>query len=279
LKSIGHTSTRRRAEVLGARGRTAIPAALLALCALALPSTALASTATTIKAAFEPDKLGAPTTAHVEATFTETAGGIPSPPKEAVVRLPKNLIVKTEGLTTCSKQTLEERGVAGCPNTSLVGAGTAHLEAPIAGTLVQEDALVTPFLGSVAPGKIVLYLYGDGRTPINQQLVLTATVTGNPASGQIFTLPVPEIPTLPGAPPASVTRFSIWIGRQKVLSIHPKNKYFKTVKVHGRKKRVSFLPIGIAVPKKCPTGGFPFASRITFADGSTAEALAKARCP
>jgi hypothetical protein len=254
-------------------------AAALTLGALALPAVAGASTSASIVASFGPDKAGAPTTVHVEVTFGETLGGIPSPPRLAVVRLPKNLVVKPEGVQTCSKATLEAQGVPGCPDTSLVGEGSAHLEAPIGGTIVQEDASVTPFLGSVEPGKIVLYMYGNGQTPINQQLVLTATVTGNTANGLIFTLPVPEIPTLPGAPAASVTHFSLWIGIQKVLAIHPRNKYYKTVKVHGRKKRVQFKPIGIAVPKKCPAGGFPFTSEITFADGSSTPAAAKAKCP
>jgi hypothetical protein len=262
------------------RGQASIRlAAALALCALAFPAAALAQTTASITAAFEPDKAGKPTTAHVEVTFTETLGGIPSPPREGVVHVPKNLIVNTEGITTCSKAALEAQGVAGCPNTSLVGAGTAHIEAEIGGTIVQEDATVTPFLGSVAPGRIVLYLYGDGRTPINQQLVLTATVTGNTKEGLTFTLPIPEIPTLPGAPAASVTHFSLWLGRQKVLSVHPGNRYYKTVKVHGHKKKVRFLPLGIAVPKKCPAGGFPFVTTLTFADGSTFETTAKARCP
>lgn len=262
----------------GARARIALFAAALASSLLALAGTAGATTTASITAAFEPNKPGRPTTAHVEVSFGETLGGVPSPPKEAVVRLPKNLIVKPEGIATCSKATLEARGVGGCPNTALVGAGKAHLEALIGGTVIQEDATVTPFLGSVAPGKIILYLYGDGRTPINQQLVLTATVTGSTKTGLLFTLPVPEIPTLPGAPPASVTHFSLWIGRQKTLSIHPGNKYYKTVKVHGRKKKVRFLPVGIAVPKKCQAGGFPFTSTLMFADGTSIEANAKARC-
>jgi hypothetical protein len=250
----------------------------LALGALALPASAPGATTASITAAFEPDGRGAPTTAHVQVSFGETLGGIPSPPRLAVVKLPRGLIVKPEGILTCSKQALEANGVAGCPNTSLVGAGNAHLEAPIGGTIVQEDATVTPFLGSVEPGKIVLYLYGDGRTPINQQLVLTATVTGNPASGLTFTLPVPEIPTLPGASAASVTHFELWIGRQKVLSVHPGNKYYKVVRKHGRRKRVSFLPVGIAVPRKCPAGGLPFDTTITFADGTSTEANTTARC-
>jgi hypothetical protein len=212
-------------------------------------------------------------------TFADSLGGVPSPPRVATVHLPKGFIIKPEGVTTCSEATLLAKGVAGCPNTSLAGEGKARLEAPIGGTLIEEDASVTPFLGSVAPGKIVLYLYGDGRTPINQQLVLTATVTGSSANGQLFTLPVPEIPTLPGAPAASVTKFSLTIGIQKVLAIHPGNRYYRVVKVHGRRKRVRFVPFGVGVPKKCPTGGFSFQSTFTFADASSNEASAKAPCP
>jgi hypothetical protein len=51
--------------------------------------------------------------------------------------------------------------------------------------------------------------------------------------------------------------------------------YYKHV--HGR--RVPFHPVGIAVPERCPSGGFPFTASFVFQDGSTAEAATVIPCP
>src|SRR5438445_396267 len=48
-------------------------------------------------------------------------------------------------------------------------------------------------------------------------------------------------------------------------------------KVHGR--RTLFHVRGIILPKRCPPGGWPVASRFKFEDGSTVLATRSVSCP
>ena len=51
--------------------------------------------------------------------------------------------------------------------------------------------------------------------------------------------------------------------------------YYK--KIHGKRKL--FHVEGIILPKKCPRGGWPVASKFSFEDGSTVLAKRTVPCP
>ncbi len=264
---------------------TATLGATLVLLA-ALGSSAQASSVATFTTAFQPNRLGQPTSLIVNMKIADSAGGIPTPLANAVVRLPAGMGIDTTGVGTCARTTLQSRGPSACPANALVGVGSATLQVSLGGTLVSEVASVTPFLGPPQNGRVVLLLYGNGTTPVSAQLTIQGVMQPDTAPfGQQLVMPIPTIATIPGAPNASVISLRLTIGANNIA-------YYRTVTVtkkvrrHGRivrvkvKQRKLFHVRGIVVPRKCPAGGaFPFSLVLTFEDGSTTTTNATAPCP
>ncbi len=252
---------------------------------LAAPAAAHASNIVTITPAFQPDKLGAPTSLLFGLKIADSAGGMPTPLSNAVVRLPAGIGIDPTGVGTCPKATLQASGPSACPTNALVGVGSAVLGANLGGTLLTENATITPFLGPPQNGHVVLELYGDGKTPVSEQIVLEGVVAPDTAPyGQQLVLPIPTIATVPGGPNASVLSFQLTVGANNI-------QYYRTVTVtkrvrrHGRLVRVKvrqrklFHVRGIVVPPKCPAGGFPFSLTLSYQDGTTTTTNATAPCP
>jgi hypothetical protein len=70
---------------------------------------------------------------------------------------------------------------------------------------------------------------------------------------------IPEIPTVPGAPNASVTAINVKVGA-------------------ALKKAKKTIYLGL-VPKKCPKGGFPWKTELTFESGQTVTSTSTTKCP
>jgi hypothetical protein len=215
------------------------------------------------------------TTITFTAAFREAHGGVPAPIKKSVTHLPPGLEVDLAGVTTCSPATMEEPGGDACPKTSLLGAGSAFAEVGLGGEPIQEHAPVRAFLGSVRPGRIVLYFDAEGTYPVTQTVITRVTLTGSPATGEIFTVEVPPILSTVGGPNVSVVDFKMSLGRQKVLSIHPHLRYYST----GGARRVRVFPRGIVLPKRCPKGRLYFPTKLFFEGGSTYSTTPTAPCP
>ena len=208
-----------------------------------VPAVASAKTTATVKVAFAPDVAGAPSTVTFSATFTASDGGVPAPVTKSITHLPPGLEVQLSGVSTCSLATLEleEPGAGDCPAASLLGAGTSFAEAGLGGEPIKEHAPVTAVLGSSTPGRTLIYLDAEGTYPVTEQVIAKATLTGNAASGQTFTIKVPPILTDPGGPDASVADFSMSLGRQKVLSLVRHR--------HGRGRGKAAPARGIVLPR------------------------------
>ena len=253
---------------------------------LAVPAAAASATnVASITPSFQPDKLGSPTSLLFGLKVSDTAGGTPTPLSKAVVRLPAGMSIDPTGVGTCSKPTLEASGPSACPTNALVGVGSAVLEADLGGTVITENATITPFLGPPQNGHVVLELYGDGKTPVSEQITLEGVVNpDNAPFGQQLVLPIPPIATVPGGPNASVIQFQLTVGASNI-------QYYRTVTVtkrvrrHGRvvrrkvKQRRLFHVRGVVVPSACPAGGFPFSLILTYQDGTTTTTNAAAPCP
>jgi hypothetical protein len=238
-------------------------------CLLAAVAAWGAQIVTVTTAEFSPDKLGAPTNVHGSATIRSTTGGLPSPIVETTLMGPAGLKVDVHGVGICDPAKLEAAGPSGCPKTSKAGFGGGVGEYEIAHELRTEPFTLNFFRGPDENGHLVVLAYVNAISPVSVQLVLKAQVVNEPKPyGLGFTFKVPIIETLPGASPASVEQIFITLGSPNVA-------YFE--QVNGRRTLVHVK--GLIVPRKCPSGGFPYKTRIAFADGTANEIKGTIRCP
>jgi hypothetical protein len=206
------------------------------------------------------DKLGAG--AAVEAKFTihgsESAGGVPSQITHVNFYLPAGTRIHTNGFVTCNPATLENVGPMGCPRRSQASPiGSAGVVDPIGGELVRERATLQAFF---APGG-GLQFYVNAASPISAQLLVAkGRLSGAHAPfGVKLSTDVQLVDSVPGAPPVSTETIDIKVGA--------------AYRKHGR--TISYG----TMPKRCPRGGFPVKSEITFASGETVTSVYRAPCP
>ncbi|HEY5288040.1 MAG TPA: hypothetical protein VIJ50_13135, partial [Solirubrobacteraceae bacterium] len=250
-------------------------AVCLGIATLAVPATALAAPLVAVKAKIvpipiEPSKPNSPTYpgtgnilgagAALEATLTISGteyGGFPSPVTQVVVELPSGTKLHQSGFATCPTSVLESHEVQLCPKKSYAGpAGEVLGVVSFGGTRVQEKATIQAFF---APENKIAF-YTEGREPAVLEVLATGSFsTAPPPFGPKFTVPVPLVLTVPGAPYASV------------LSI--KGKLGAAYK--QGKKLISYG----TVPKKCPKGGFTGRVELTFLSGEKVTVDPTVPCP
>ena len=177
--------------------------------------------------------------------------------------LPGGSKLHPQGFGTCTAATLQNQGAAACPKGSAASpVGEALGEVTIGNEPVPEK---TTLQGFFAPGGTLLF-YTKGDTPISLEIVSTGHyVTASAPYGPELITVVPPVPTLPGAPLASVRTIKIKAGAA----------------IKKGKKLISYG----TMPKKCPKGGFPVKTVVTFGGtefgfpAKTAEATFKSPCP
>lgn len=228
--------------------------------AAALTSPQGQSTATIIPSLL-PDRLGAEGALQLTVNFGDgLSSGVPLPVRRAILRFPSGLGIEIPHLRSCSIARLRARGPSGCSAQSELGRGHALAEAMAGSQLITENISLWLFLGPFHNLEPSFEIFGQGITPFNERVVLTGTVLpDNPPYGEDLVLSVPPIPTVPLEPDASMASMTLTVGTNK--SPHPNQANT------------------VVVPTSCPTGGFPFAAEITYADGSSGSTLADAVCP
>jgi hypothetical protein len=273
--SHGDSSRGERAPA-GAR-RALIRTAAAAAAAAALlscgspPASAAGTQKATLHASFSPDRLGQSTTIGFGFTLSTNEGLAPPPLTSINLHMPAgmNFTTTTLGLAICSPERLLKDGPAACSPNSKLGFGSASVEVPFGTGSGHELPEIQALMGPPSNGNMVVLFYANGQTPVFAQLVFKGEV--QPASGifgsQLATA-VPAIASVPNGPNVSIVSVNATIGPEHLT-------YYKHV--HG--KLVSFHPVGISVPERCPHGGFPFTANFTFEDGSTAAAAATVPCP
>lgn len=194
------------------------------------------------------------------------------PPLTALdLRYPANigLITSGLGLETCEAAALEARGPAGCPPNALMGFGTALVQMPIAGTVLEESAYITTWMAPIRNGHLQLLFYAEGREPVYAELTLTSAVleASPPYGGRLYTN-IPEIPNIAGAPPPSLVQMESTIGPKHIT-------YYE--RDHG--KTIAYTPIGLRLPPTCPRDGFPFQATFAFLNSTHASARTTVPCP
>jgi hypothetical protein len=200
-------------------------------------------------------------------TAQKPEGGIP-PISEVDFYLPAGTVLHPSGFGSCSEATLKNTGPKGCSKSSVASpVGSAEGEVTFGAERVPETTTLQAFF---APGGGLLF-YTQGTNPVSLEIVSSGHYVN--ASGlygkELITL-VPPVASVPGAPLASVKKIHIKAGSAI--------KKGKTVIPYGR------------LPKKCPKGGFPVKTVITFGGEFggernfgipplKAEATYKAPCP
>ena len=206
------------------------------------------------------NKLGAG--AALEAKYsikgTESTGGVVSQITHVNFYLPAATKIVSDGVRDVRAGDVENIGPSGCPTKSQASpVGSAGVVDPIGGELVKESATLQAFF---APGG-GLQFYANAASPISAQLLVAKghIMTAKAPYGPELNTAVELVQSVPGAPPVSTESINIKVG-----AAYKKGK--KTV-YYG------------TLPKKCPKGGFPVKSEITFATGATVTTLYKAPCP
>jgi hypothetical protein len=254
--------------------RTAALAWVSALLACAVPLLAASpawaeETVRITEAGFSPDVLGAPTNAFGSATIASTDLPVPSPITHVDVYGPAGLTLNLEGSATCTRERLEQIGPRACPANSRAGVGGGEGAYELGGEIIKERYTLEFFLADNRPGHVALLIFLDGSSPVSIEIVFGGTViAGPPPYGLGFSVDVPLIKVLPEASDASATTAFLRLGAKDAT-------YYKTI--HGKRKLLHVK--GIILPKHCPRGGWPVASRFSFEDGSTVLAKRTIPCP
>jgi hypothetical protein len=254
----------------GARAAVCALALLGLLASPGIPGAA-ARQSVHLSASLTPERLGAGSTIGMAIRIAAPARRAPAPVREIDLRYPNNLGIAVSGLglETCTAAVLEAEGPAGCPADSFMGRGTALAVVPFGPELIHETAHVTIVRAEDQDGFIALLFDAQGLSPVRANIVLAARLLPSaPPYGGRLRIEVPLIPSLPEAPPVAVIALQATLGPQGLT-------YYESS--HG--EEVPYTPKGILLPDRCPPGGFPFATALTFEDGGRASARTTVRCP
>jgi hypothetical protein len=244
-------------------------ALIAAAVAFAAPTTTLEVKASPSKASKSKKKLRA-IRLTINVAFSDPAAAQPPPLRKVVIRFNSGGTFNGKLFPKCKFSALQSQGPSACPRGSKIGSGTATASAKPVIDLV--NAKVTVYNGEAKNGvpTVLLYNVPDISSPIAVQ----GTVEKKSASAcgdggrcdYTLTFNVPDIPTLPGQPNASVltvktTTQNVFVRKKK--------------RVRGKRRTVK-LPL-IGAPTKC-TGKWVAESNVTFADGTTATAKTSTGC-
>jgi len=180
--------------------------------------------------------------------------------------LPAGAEVHPKGFPTCAKATLERTGSAECPSGSAAGpVGHANGVVSFGGERVEETTTVESFY-SASGG---LEFFTVGHSPTSLEILSSGhylNLHGAGGFGLEFVAEIPLVPTVPGAPYASVENISIEAG--SAIMMHGKPLYYGTV------------------PRSCPKAGFSVKSEMIFDEGGATPPVPeivtvayKAPCP
>jgi hypothetical protein len=246
---------------------------LVAICVLCagLAAPARSELTAKLRAALTPEHLGAGTTIHFGFTIANPSGLPPVPIRQIDLLYPANLGIATSGLglSTCQATVLEALGPPGCPSNSVMGYGSGLVEVPFGPELLQERTRTTTFMAPIKAGQLSLLFYVDGESPVSAQLVFPGLVLPAPTPfGGDLNANLPLVPSVPDAPDAALVKLSTTLGPSHIT-------YYEYRKGHT----IPYHPRGIILPRTCPKGGFQFAARFSFNDGTHGGAHATVPCP
>lgn len=257
------------AQALSARAERA--RAGLASAGTATTTAPAGATAVRLSASFSPLVLGRRTTLEFGFRFLVPAGAVPPPLTGIELHYPSNLGLGLSGLglASCDVSTLEAKGPGGCSPNAVMGFGEVFTGVVFGAETVGETAPITIVRAPNQEGRLAVLFYAEGTAPVDARIIFPGLLLASPAPfGGVVNIGVPLVETLPGAPYVSVIRLRSTIGPKKVV-------YYERVD----NRTLAYQPLGILLPKRCPRGGFPFAARFSFSDGSRLSARTSVPCP
>jgi hypothetical protein len=246
----------------------ALPAAALLIAA----TVALGAVTTTLEVVPRPNKASTkkkvrPITLEINISTADPAATQPPPLKQVVIRFNRGGQFNGKLFPKCSFSALQAKGPKACPSGSKVGSGSAVASAkPIIDVV---NAKMTIFNGKPKNGvpTVLLYSVPDISSPITvegtvQKKSAVSCANGAGKCDYVLTFDVPQLPTLPNAPPASI------------LSVKTKTKqvYVKKKK-HGKRVKIPY----IGAPKKC-NGKWVADATFSFYDGQSSTSTASLPC-
>jgi hypothetical protein len=246
----------------------ALPAAALLIAA----TVAFGAVTTTLEVIPRPNKASTkkkvrPITLEINVTTSDPAVAQPPPLKQVVIRFNQGGQFNGSKFPKCKFNALQSQGPKACPKGSKVGSGSALASAkPI---IDQVNAKTTIYNGAPKNGvpTVLLYNVPDISSPITVQGTVQKKAPVSCANGAgkcdyVLTFDVPQIPTLPNAPPASV------------LSVKTKTiQAFVKKKKRGKKVKIPY----IGAPKKCK-GKWVADATFKFYDGQSSTSVASLPC-
>jgi hypothetical protein len=241
------------------------------LASLLLPGAAGASETTKLHVKFSPYTLGGNTTIKVSFNIATPSGKVPSPLTDVDLRLPEGVSLgsSTLGLATCSINRLETLGLSGCSPNSIMGVGTATVEVPFGPEIMSEGVTVDILMGQAVNQHTSLLFFANASHPVSGQIVFRGELLegGSGNFGAELNTAIPLTPSVPDGPDVAVVNLHTNLGPEDLLYSRQS---------HGRTEH--FRPIGIAIPRVCPAGGFRFSAVLTFQDGSTLTTSTSVPC-
>jgi hypothetical protein len=237
----------------------------------ALASPAWATQTVHLHATLTPERLGQSTTIGFGFNITAPRDRIPPPLTGLQISYPVDLAFALSelGLARCPPTALEIFGIEACPADSLMGYGTATAEIAFGPEIIHETAQIAIVRTTDQDGHIALLIYAEGTTPTSTQVIFPALIlSAPPPYGGRLAINLPLLEVLPGAPDVAIIQFRSTLG-----PLHLRYHEF----VHG--DRIEYEPKGVPLPETCPHGGFQFAARLTFQDGSQSDAHTSVPCP
>ncbi len=250
--------------------RTVLIATIPFWLAAFLPAAARAGQKVKLTAGFSPNRPGASTTVSFGFDITSTTSRLPSALTDVQLELPAGMGLGTTDLgeETCNPAMLFADGPDGCSPNSRMGYGDAAVEVPNEFGPARFSANVTVYMAVPHEEHTTLLLYAETRYPVYSQFVFPSELlqTGGLYGAKLHTS-LPLIASWPEGPPIAIVHMETTLGPSHLT-------YY--ARRHG--KVVSYKPEGMAVPDRCPRGGFPFSARYRFGDGSTTAATTRVPC-
>jgi hypothetical protein len=189
---------------------------------------------------------------------------IPAPLSSLELRFPGDLGLVTSGLglATCEPAVLQASSALSCPANSKMGAGSATVAVAFGPAVVLEKVTLGLYAAPSSDGYVHLSILAGGKEPIIAEIVMSAVLL--PGRLQIA---VPLVPSVPGAPDVGMVAFKATLGGALT--------YYERV----RGRIVAYRPRGIALPDRCPHGGWKLGARLAFTGGASSHAGAVVGCP
>lgn len=202
---------------------------------------------------------------------------VPSPVTAIRLSYPRDLgiVASGLGLAACERPDEEfqkilitSHGLGGCPRNAVMGYGSARAIVRLLSRrpqLIPEYATLTVLSGPIEHRHLKLVFFIDGQHPFGARLILAGQASGaaRPYGGALA-VTFPQVQSLRDVAVISLADLEITIGSPRIRYVE-----------HGRRYR----PEGVAIPTRCPRGGFRFRLDLDFEDGSHRHSVATASCP